>query len=82
LPPIRARSATIPEVGDIGKFLLVAGIVIAAIGGIVMAAGRLGARRLPGTLVVSGRYGTFVFPVLLCIVLSIVLTILLSILKR
>jgi hypothetical protein len=48
----------------------------------LLAAGRFGARRIPGTLVVSGRHGTFVFPVLLCIVLSILLTILLSIFKR
>jgi hypothetical protein len=69
-------------VGEIGKFLLIAGIALALVGGLVLAAGRFGARRIPGTLVVSGRHGTFVFPVLLCIVLSILLTILLSIFKR
>ena len=68
--------------GELGKFLLVAGIALAAIGGLLLAAGRVGARRIPGTLVVSGRHGTFVFPVLLCIVLSILLTILLSIFRR
>ncbi|HET9794488.1 MAG TPA: DUF2905 family protein [Thermoanaerobaculia bacterium] len=69
-------------VAEIGRFLLIAGIAIAAIGGLVLAAGRLGARRIPGTLVVSGRHGTFVFPILLCIVLSLLLTILLSIFRR
>jgi len=69
-------------VGELGKFLLVAGVALAAIGGLLLAAGRVGARRIPGTLVVSGRHGTFVFPVLLCIVLSILLTILLSIFRR
>ena len=65
-----------------GKLLVVAGIVLAALGAILLAAGKLGARRFPGTLVVSGRYGTFVFPILLCVVLSIVLTILLSLWRR
>ena len=71
-----------PGMGEIGKFLLIAGIAIAAAGALLIAAGRLGYRRLPGTLVVSGRHWTFVFPVLLCIVLSILLTVLLSIFKR
>jgi hypothetical protein len=69
-------------VGEIGKLLLIAGIAIAAVGALVLGAGRLGLRRVPGTFVVSGRHGTFIFPVLLCIVLSILLTILLHIFRR
>ena len=68
--------------GDLGRLLLFAGIALAAVGALLLAAGRLGFRRFPGTLVVSGRHGTLVFPILLCIVVSIVLTILLSIGKR
>ena len=68
--------------GDPGRLLLIAGITLAALGAVVLAAGRLGVRRLPGTLVVSGRHGTFVFPILLCVVLSILLTIILSLWKR
>jgi hypothetical protein len=68
--------------GELGRLLLIAGITLAAVGAAVLAAGRLGVRRLPGTLVVPGRHGTFVFPILLCVVLSILLTIILSLGKR
>ena len=68
--------------GQFGRLLLIAGIVLAGLGALVLAIGRLGVRRLPGTLVVSGRHGTFVFPILLCVVLSILLTIILSFWRR
>ena len=69
-------------VGELGRILLIAGITLAVLGAIVLAAGRLGVRRLPGTIVISGRHGTFVFPILLCLVLSILLTIILSFWRR
>ncbi len=67
---------------ETGKVLLLAGLALAAVGAILLFAGPAGARRLPGTLVVSGRHVTFVFPVLLCLILSIVLTIVLSFWRR
>jgi len=65
-----------------GKLLLVAGLALAALGGLLLAAARLGARRIPGTIVFSGKHVTFVFPLLLCLVLSIVLTLILSFWRR
>lgn len=61
---------------DIGKLLLVIGILLAATGAVlilgVRAPFRLG--RLPGDIAVHGRHGSFYFPVATCIVLSVALT--------
>ena len=67
---------------ELGKILLLGGVALAVVGALLLAAGRLGFKRFPGTLVVSGRHGTFVFPILLCLILSIVLTIVLSLWRR
>ena len=82
IPLRRADSATIEGVGEMGKLLLVAGLVLAALGGLLLAAARLGIRRIPGTIVVSGKHVTFIFPLILCLVLSIVLTLILSFWRR
>lgn len=68
--------------GEMGRLLVVAGLALAAIGAVLLAAERLGWRRPPGTIVLSGRHVTFVFPFLLCLVVSIVLTLLLYLLRR
>lgn len=41
---------------------------------------RLG--RLPGDIVIKGKYGTFYFPVVTCLVLSAVFSLLLWLLRR
>jgi hypothetical protein len=69
-------------VGEMGKLLVLAGLVLAAAGVLLIAAARLGWRRLPGTLVLSGRHVTFVFPILLCVVISLLLTLILSLWRR
>ncbi|HEU4935152.1 MAG TPA: DUF2905 domain-containing protein [Vicinamibacterales bacterium] len=63
-----------------GKLLLIAGLVIAGIGLLMMAGIPFG--RLPGDIVVRKGSGTFYFPLATCILLSIILTILLSFLRR
>jgi DUF2905 family protein len=69
-------------VAETGRALLLAGLALAGVGGALLFAARLGARRVPGTLVLSGRHVTFVFPILLCVIVSIVLTIVLAIFRR
>jgi hypothetical protein len=61
---------------EMGKLLLIGGIVMAAIGAFFMFGGRLPFRlgRLPGDIAVEGRHGSFYFPVVTCIVLSVALT--------
>ena len=63
-----------------GKLLLVAGLVIAGIGLLMMAGIPLG--RLPGDVVIRKGSGTFYFPLATSILLSIILTILLALLRR
>ena len=63
-----------------GKLLLVAGLVIAGIGLLMMAGMPFG--RLPGDIVIRKGSGTFYFPLVTCLLLSIILTLLLSVLRR
>ena len=68
--------------GEIGRLLLVFGLALAAIGALLLAAARFGIRRIPGTIVVTGKHVTFIFPLILCLVLSLVLTLILSLWRR
>jgi Protein of unknown function (DUF2905) len=64
---------------DVGKFIVIIGVVITLIG-LVMWGGFspkwLG--RLPGDIRIEGEHSSFYFPIVTCIVLSIVLSLLLS----
>jgi Protein of unknown function (DUF2905) len=66
------------SVRELGKFLLVVGVVLAAAGALLMSGSKLPFRlgRLPGDIVVQGRNGGFYFPIVTCIILSVVLTLL------
>lgn len=63
-----------------GRTLVVVGLIVAAVGVLVMLGLPLG--RLPGDIVVSRGRGTFYFPIVTCIVVSVVLTVILSLFKR
>lgn len=68
---------------DIGRLLLVFGIVIALVGGGLLLVGRVpGIGRLPGDFSFSTGGFTCFFPLATSIILSIVLTILLNIVVR
>jgi uncharacterized protein HemY len=64
----------------VGKLLLVAGLVIAGIGLLVMAGLPLG--RLPGDFTLRRGNATFHFPFATSIILSIILTLLLALFRR
>jgi hypothetical protein len=64
----------------VGKLLVIAGLVIAGIGLLMMVGIPFG--RLPGDIVIRKGSGTFYFPLATCILLSIILTLLLSVLRR
>ena len=63
-----------------GKLLLVAGLVIAGIGLLMMAGIPFG--RLPGDIVIRRGNGTFYFPLATSILLSIILSLLLAAFRR
>jgi len=61
---------------EIGKLMLVAAAVLAAVGALLVFGARLPFRlgRLPGDIVYHGRHGSFYFPIVTCIVVSVILT--------
>ena len=63
-----------------GKLLVVAGVIIAGIGVLIMIGIPIG--RLPGDLVYRKGNATFYFPLVTSIVLSVILTLLFAILRR
>jgi len=61
-------------VQSIGKIMVVAGLALAAAGGLLWLAGRLGLGRLPGDFSFGGRNWRMYVPLGTCILLSLVLT--------
>ena len=64
---------------ETGRLLIILGIVLVAVGGLLMVGGRLPLRlgRLPGDIVYHGRNTTIYFPIVTSIVLSVGLTLIL-----
>jgi hypothetical protein len=67
---------------EIGKLLVVGGLVLAGIGALLMLIGRLPGGMLPGDVLVQRKNFTFFFPVVTSIVVSIVLTIIVNLFFR
>lgn len=63
---------------ELGKTLVIIGIVIAVAGLLLAVGGKLPFRlgRLPGDIAYQGRHGSFYFPVVTCLLLSLALTVL------
>lgn len=59
----------------IGRFLIVLGIAVAAVGGLLLISGKIPwIGRLPGDIIIQRRNFTFYFPLATGILLSIILT--------
>lgn len=69
---------------ELGKLLLVLGVVVIAVGVLLMVAGRfhLPLGHLPGDIVIRGKHSTFYFPLGTCIVVSVVLSVIFWLLSR
>jgi hypothetical protein len=66
-----------------GKFLLIAGVVLTALGLLLMLAGRIPwLGKLPGDFLIQKKNFTFYFPLATSILLSLVLTLIFWILGR
>ena len=63
-----------------GKVLLVAGLILAALGALMMLGLPLG--RLPGDITIRRGNATFYFPIVTCLVLSVLFTLLMALLRR
>jgi len=61
---------------ELGKMMVVVGVLLVAVGGLLAFGGRLPFRlgRLPGDIVWQGKGSSFYFPIVTCIVLSLILS--------
>jgi len=61
---------------ELGKLLLVAGVVLVGVGALLVFGARLPFRlgRLPGDIAYQSRHGSFYFPIVTCILVSVALT--------
>jgi hypothetical protein len=71
------------DVSNLGRLLVIGGVVLAAVGVVVLLAGKvpfLG--RLPGDIVYHKGGTTFYFPLVTCLLLSLILSLLLNLFRR
>jgi len=59
---------------QIGKYLILAGLVIVLVGALLVLLGRIGFFKLPGDLEFVGRNWRIYIPIASCIILSIIIT--------
>jgi hypothetical protein len=69
---------------NIGRYLIIGGIVLILIGGLVFLAAKVGfpLGRLPGDIRIERGNGSFYFPLMSSILISVLLTILLNLISR
>ena len=66
---------------DVGRFLIILGFIIVALGLVILLAGRLPfIGHLPGDILIRRGGGSFYFPLVTCLLLSIALTVVLNVL--
>ena len=69
--------------GDLGKVLIIFGIVIAGIGVLLLVGDKIPwIGRLPGDILIKREKFTFYFPIVTCIIISIILTLLFSLFRK
>jgi Protein of unknown function (DUF2905) len=59
---------------DLGKLMIIFGLVLLVMGGLILLASRLGFRGLPGDIQYQGPHVRVYFPIVTCIALSLLLT--------
>jgi hypothetical protein len=70
-------------VSDLGKMLIVFGVIIAAVGVIMLVAPKIPwLGKLPGDISYRGERFTFYFPLATCILLSVVLSLILYLFRK
>lgn len=69
---------------NIGRLLMIGGIVLFVVGGLVFLASRFGIPfgRLPGDIHIEGKNGSFYFPLTSSILISILLSVLINVIMR
>jgi hypothetical protein len=67
---------------QLGRTLLVAGLLIAGIGAVLMLGERFGLGKLPGDIIWKRKNTTVSFPIMTSLVVSVVLTVILNLILR
>lgn len=67
---------------ELGRLLLVIGVVLVVVGGLAAAGVRLPFGRLPGDIAIEGERGGIYIPIVTMIVISVVLTVLVNLFIR
>ena len=67
---------------EVGRILLIAGVVLVVVGGLAVLGVRLPFGRLPGDIAIEGERGGIYFPIVTMIVVSVILTILVNLFLR
>lgn len=69
--------------GFLGKFLILIGIILIAVGGLFLLANKLPfIGRLPGDILIKKEHFYFYFPITTCILISIILSIIFWLFSR
>ncbi len=69
--------------GDLGKLLILFGIVLVLVGLLLTVAGRIPwLGRLPGDIFYKGEHVTVYFPIVTCLLISVVLSLLFYLFRR
>jgi len=69
--------------GDLGKLLILLGIVLVAVGALLTFAGKIPwLGKLPGDIYYKSDHVTFYFPLATCVVISVVLSALFYLFRR
>jgi len=67
---------------ELGRFLVVIGVVLVVVGGLAVAGIRLPFGRLPGDIAITGEHGGLYVPLGTMLVVSVVLTLLFNLFLR
>jgi hypothetical protein len=67
---------------ELGRVLLIIGVVLVVVGGLAMLGVRLPFGRLPGDIAIEGERGGIYIPIVSMIVVSIILTVLVNLFLR
>ena len=67
---------------ELGRILLIVGVVLVVFGGLAVLGVRLPFGRLPGDIAIEGERGGFFFPITTMIIISVVLTVLFNLFVR
>jgi hypothetical protein len=80
--PSQTRCAKLCSVSQLGRVLIAIGVIVALVGAVMVAFGKLGVGRLPGDIVIERKNLKIYVPIVTSIVISIVLTLLANLLLR